>query len=65
MKIEILETLALSYLKHILGCRIVEINWKLSGKWFDLNNVENDSNIKEAKNLFENLKKKRKIKACF
>lgn len=33
MKIEIAENLVYSFLKHIEGCRIVQTNWKTSGKW--------------------------------
>lgn len=33
MKIEIAESLIYSYLKHSEGCRIVQTNWKTSGKW--------------------------------
>jgi hypothetical protein len=33
MKIEIGENLAYTYLKHFEGCRIVQTNWKTSGRW--------------------------------
>ena len=33
MKIEIGESLASSYLNHVLGCRIIQTNWKSSGNW--------------------------------
>ena len=33
MKLEIAESLIYSYLKHVEGCRIVQTNWRTSGKW--------------------------------
>jgi len=33
MKLEIAESLIYSYLKHNEGCRIVQTNWRTSGKW--------------------------------
>ena len=33
MKIEIGESLASSYLNHVVGCRIIQTNWKTSGNW--------------------------------
>ena len=33
MKIEIGESLALSYLRHVEGCWLVQANWKVSEKW--------------------------------
>ena len=33
MKIEIGESLATSFLKHVHGCRIVQTNWKTSDRW--------------------------------
>lgn len=33
MKLEIAESLIYSYLKHTEGCRIVQTNWRTSGKW--------------------------------
>lgn len=33
MKVEIGESLAYSWLKHIKKCQIVQLNWKLSSKW--------------------------------
>ena len=33
MKLEIAESLIYSYLKHAEGCRIVQTNWRTSGKW--------------------------------
>ncbi|MEQ8198357.1 MAG: hypothetical protein ABRQ27_10170 [Clostridiaceae bacterium] len=39
MKIEIGESLLLSWLKHIKECRVVQTNWKASSKW-ELKNKE-------------------------
>jgi len=33
MKIDIAESLIYSYLKHQEGCRLVQTNWRTSGKW--------------------------------
>ena len=33
MKIEIGESLALSYLKHVKKCVLYQNNWKISSKW--------------------------------
>lgn len=33
MKIEVGESLLLSWLKHIKKCQIVQTNWKASSKW--------------------------------
>lgn len=40
MKIEIGESLALSYLKHVKRCVLYQTNWKSSSKWDKSNNVE-------------------------
>lgn len=47
MKIEIGESLLLSWLKHIKECQIVQINWKASYKW-ELKNKELLENLMEA-----------------
>lgn len=39
MKIEIGESLLLSWLKHIKKCQLVQTNWKASRRW-ELNNRE-------------------------
>ncbi len=52
MKIEIGESLALTYLKHIEGCQIVQTNWKTSGNW-----IINPQDKKNAKYLFNSFKK--------
>jgi hypothetical protein len=46
MKIEIGESLTSSYLNHVMGCRVIQTNWKLSGNW-----VVTDYNKSRA-NLF-------------
>jgi len=44
MKIEIAESLIYSYLKHQEGCRLVQTNWRTSGKWilteYELENAQ-------------------------
>lgn len=52
MKIEIGENLAYTYLKHFEGCRIVQTNWKTSGRWA-LTEFEKEPAI----NLFNEIKK--------
>ena len=51
MKIEIAESLTESYLKHFEGCRVVQTNWKTSGKW----KITKDEK-KRAKSLFDKIK---------
>lgn len=51
MKIEIGENLIYSYLRHVEGCRVVQTNWKTSGKW---NLTEYDK--EQAKLLFEKVR---------
>lgn len=50
MKIEIGESLMLSWLKHIKKCKITQLNWKPSNKWKKSDEKE------EVYNLFEMLK---------
>jgi hypothetical protein len=52
MKIEIGENLAYTYLKHFEGCRIVQTNWKTSGRW-TLTEFEKE----QAITLFDEIKK--------
>ncbi len=33
MKIEIGESLTSSYLNHVIGCRVIQTNWKQIGNW--------------------------------
>ncbi|MFB6317294.1 hypothetical protein [Saccharicrinis sp. FJH54] len=60
MKIEIAEILIASYLKHIEGCRIVQTNWKTSGKW---NISEYDK--EKAVELFERIKQSTLLSEIF
>ena len=60
MKIEIAESLSYSYLKHIEGCRIVQTNWKTSGKW-TITNYDKDRAIA----LFEVFKKSSRFSNIF
>ena len=46
MKIEIGESLALSYLKHVKKCVIYQTNWKVSSHW-TINNEEKIATIFE------------------
>lgn len=60
MKIEILETLITSYLKHSEGCRIVQTNWKPSNSW----TITSDDQVL-AKALFEKIKRESAFKNIF
>lgn len=50
MKIEIAESLIYSYLKHSEGCRIVQSNWRTSGKW-----VVTEYETERARELFNKI----------
>jgi hypothetical protein len=50
MKIEIAESLVYSYLKHSEGCRIVQTNWKTSGKW-----IVTEYETERARELFQKI----------
>lgn len=50
MKIEMGESLMLSWAKHIKHCQIATLNWKCSGCW-------EEHNHQEINNLIENMKK--------
>lgn len=52
MKIDIGESLALTYLKHIQKCRVVQTNWKTSGIW-----EISPEHKKNCEKLFKTLKK--------
>ena len=60
MKIEIAENLVYSYLKHIEGCRIVQTNWKTSGKW---SITEYDE--KQATSLYTKIKTHKEFEKIF
>lgn len=51
MKIEIGESLLLSWLKHIKECQIVQTNWKASNKW-ELKNKETLEQLMKTSNDF-------------
>jgi hypothetical protein len=58
MKIEIGESLALSYLKHVKKCVLYQNNWKISSKWAKPDEEENknkDDKTVEGK-VFEEIK---------
>lgn len=50
MKIEIAESLVYSYLKHSEGCRIVQSNWRTSGKW-----IVTEYETERARELFNKI----------
>lgn len=60
MKIEIAEILVASYLKHAEGCRIVQTNWKTSGRW---NITEYDK--EQAFELFGKIKQSSALGSIF
>lgn len=60
MKIEIAENLVYSYLKHKEGCRIVQTNWKTSGKW-----KTTEFEKQQAKQLFEKIKRSASFDGIF
>lgn len=70
MKIEIGESLALSYLKHVKKCVIYQNNWKISSRWDTFNEeaVENVFNKINEYDVFENFfpgkKLKEKVALC-
>ncbi|MFB9273658.1 hypothetical protein [Cohnella cellulosilytica] len=52
MKIEVGESLLLSWLRHIKECQIVQTNWKASSKW-ELKNTDNLGQLMQvSSNLF-------------
>jgi hypothetical protein len=51
MKIEIEESLFLSWLKHVKGCQIVQTNWKAANEW-DRMHEHKLQDIMEKTNLF-------------
>lgn len=51
MKIEVEESLLYSWLRHVKGCQIVQLNWKVSPKW-DLKNEDKLIEIMEKTNLY-------------
>ena len=70
MKIEIGESLALSYLKHVKKCVLYQNNWKISSRWDTFNeeavekvfNKINEYDVSE--NFFPSKKIKEKVALC-
>ncbi len=60
MKIEIAESLISSYLKHVEGCRIVQTNWRTSGKW-----VITEHDTLRARALFDKLEASESFSGLF
>lgn len=58
MKIEIGESVIYSWLRHIKGCKIVQINWKTSPKWECFHKEEIYSLIEQIRQTFPNIFKK-------
>lgn len=52
MKIEIGESLLLSWLKHIKECQLVQTNWKASNKWEPKNKETLEQLMQTSKDLF-------------
>lgn len=71
MKIEIGESLALSYLKHVKKCVLYQNNWKISSKWAKSDEEENKNKddktvegkiFKEIKEVFKDIFKSDTLK---
>ena len=45
MKIEMGESLMLSYLKHVQGCQVIQTNWKPSPTW--KRDIERENKVME------------------
>lgn len=60
MKIEIAESLVYSYLKHSEGCRVVQTNWRTSGKW-----IVTEHETKRARELFNKISSSEHFKGIF
>ena len=58
MKIEICESLLLSWLKHIKKCQITQLNWKASENWQSFNADEIGILIKKIKEIYPEVLKK-------
>lgn len=52
MKIEIGESLVLSWLKHVKKCQIVQLNWKPSSEWETSGQLENGTLMKNIEEHF-------------
>ena len=56
MKIEIGESLALSYLKHVKKCVLYQNNWKISSRWRESDKGNNNKNITLEEKIFNEIK---------
>lgn len=56
MKIEIGESLALSYLKHVKKCVIYQNNWKISSRWRESDKGKNKKNTTLEEKIFNEIK---------
>lgn len=56
MKIEIGESLALSYLKHVKKCVLYQNNWKISSRWRQLDKGKNKKNTTLEEKIFNEIK---------
>lgn len=52
MKIEMGESLAASWLKHVCGCTVVQTNWKPSPRWQEHNYDEIERLVQDARTYF-------------
>lgn len=52
MKIEIGESLAYSWLKHVKCCQIVQLNWKIADEWDKFNTGKLTTMLEKAKEYF-------------
>ena len=50
MKIEVVESLAYSYLRHVKGCQLVQMNWKAGNAW------KGGMDAQSLQDLFEEIK---------
>ena len=60
MKIEIGESLVMSYLKHVELCKIVQSNWRVSGNW-----VIGKQESELSRNYFDQIKKNELLSNIF
>lgn len=52
MKIEMGESLLYSWLRHVKGCQITQMNWKVSPQWTCMCEAENENLMREAAQFF-------------
>lgn len=53
MKIEMAESLFLSWLRHVKKCQVVQMNWKKSPSWDDAKNYKDERFVEKAKEFFD------------